>query len=56
LSGEDVDGRSHGFASAMQIWLNGREWLARTLNAKGIDHVRHDNCFTWLEDPGRPRA
>jgi len=32
--------------------LNGREWLARQLDAAGaIDYRRVDNCFTWLGDP-----
>jgi len=40
------------FPFNVQIWLNGREWLARQLERKGrTDFVRHDNCFTSLGDP-----
>ncbi len=40
------------FPFNVQIWLNGREWLARQLQSKGrIDFVRHDNCFTELGNP-----
>jgi hypothetical protein len=40
------------FPFNVQIWLNGREWLARQLQSKGrTDFVRHDNCFTELGDP-----
>jgi hypothetical protein len=33
-----------------QVWINGREWLARRLDRKGIAYRRHDNCFPWIED------
>jgi hypothetical protein len=40
------------FPFSIQICLNGREWLARQLQAEGrTDFKRHDNCFTWLGDP-----
>jgi len=40
------------FPFNIQICLNGREWLARQLQAEGNpDFKRHDNCFTWLSDP-----
>ncbi len=40
------------FPFNVQICLNGREWLARQLQAEGrTDFKRHDNCFTWLGDP-----
>jgi hypothetical protein len=35
------------------VVLNGREWLARQLDVKGIGYQRRDNCFTWLEDFAR---
>ena len=38
------------FPFHVQICLNGREWLARQLQAEGTDFKRHDNCFTWLAD------
>lgn len=39
------------FPFNVQIWLNGREWLARQLQSNGCGFVRHDNCFTALDDP-----
>jgi hypothetical protein len=41
------------FPFAIQICLNGREWLARSMDAAGIGYVQRDNCFIWLEDPER---
>jgi hypothetical protein len=32
------------------VVLNGREWLARDLQRRGIGYLRRDNCFTWIED------
>jgi hypothetical protein len=37
----------------IQICLNGREWLARSMDAAGLQYVQRDNCFTWLEHPER---
>lgn len=34
----------------VQVWINGREWLARKLDRKGIAYRRSDNCFPWIED------
>lgn len=42
----------------MQSWLpfnshiviNGREWLARQMDAKRLKYQRADNCFPWIED------
>jgi hypothetical protein len=39
------------FPFNIQICLNGREWLARDLVAKGSSFKRADNAFPWLEDP-----
>src|SRR2546422_2796697 len=40
------------FPFNIQIWLNGREWLAHQLQRKGrTDFRRRDKCFTWLGDP-----
>jgi len=39
------------FPFNVQIYLNGREWLARQLSRKGSEFARADNCFTWLEHP-----
>ena len=41
------------FPFRIQICLNGREWLARQLQAGGVKYVRQDNCFPWIEDFGR---
>ena len=37
----------------IQIWVNGREWLARTLERKNIDYLRRDNCLPWIADVER---
>jgi hypothetical protein len=39
-----------------QICLNGREWLARPLDAAGLPYDRHDNCFTQVADFARAQA
>jgi hypothetical protein len=48
-----------GFMHArLQTWLpfnihvcvNGREWLARQMDAAGVAYRRADNCFTWIGD------
>ena len=41
------------FPFAIQICLNGREWLARAMNTERLRYVQRDNCFTWLERPER---
>jgi hypothetical protein len=41
------------FPFAIQVCLNGREWLARAMAAAGSAYVQRDNCFTWLEDPAQ---
>ena len=38
------------FPFSIQICLNGREWLAHQMDAAGLDYLRHDNCFPWIED------
>ncbi len=42
------------FPFPVQICLNGREWLARQMEAEGLRYVRQENCFPWIED--FPRA
>jgi len=37
----------------MQVCINGREWLARQMDAAGLDYDKRDNCFRWLEDPAQ---
>jgi hypothetical protein len=39
------------FPFSIQIWLNGREWLARQLDRRHSAFRRVDNCFTWLGNP-----
>lgn len=38
------------FPFDVRVVLNGREWLARQLDAAGIGYVRRDNCFVDVED------
>ena len=32
------------------ICLNGRHWLERQLQKKGIGYIKDGNCFPWIED------
>ena len=41
------------FPFPIQMCLNGREWLARRLDAEGVGYRKVGNCFTWLEDYAR---
>jgi hypothetical protein len=36
----------------MQIYINGREWLSRTLDREDIECLKRDNCFLRLADAG----
>jgi hypothetical protein len=36
------------FPFAVQVCLNGREWLSRQLDEAKIAYIRHDNCFPWI--------
>jgi hypothetical protein len=38
------------FPFAVQVCLNGREWLARQMDRVGLEYVRCDNCFPWVAD------
>lgn len=38
------------FPFDVRVVLNGREWLAKQLDAKGMGYLRRDNCFVDLED------
>jgi hypothetical protein len=38
------------FPFLLQVCLNGREWLARQMQAAGIGFARADNCFTRIDD------
>ena len=44
------------FPMKVQICLNGREWLARQLQAAGIPYERRDNSFAWVSDFARAQA
>jgi len=37
------------FPFAIQICMNGREWLGRQLDRAGIKYAAADNCFPWIE-------
>jgi hypothetical protein len=34
----------------IHVVINGREWLARQMDADGLSYQRRDNCFAWVED------
>jgi hypothetical protein len=38
------------FPFSIQICLNGREWLARQMDAHGITYERRENCFVRISD------
>jgi hypothetical protein len=40
----------------IQICLNGRDWLARQLDAAGIGYLKKDNAFVAIDDFGRAQA
>jgi hypothetical protein len=39
-----------------QVCLNGREWLARQMDAEGLGYVRADNCFPQIDDVARAQT
>jgi hypothetical protein len=39
------------FPFPIQVCLNGREWLARSMDQARLGYERHDNLFLRLEDP-----
>lgn len=41
------------FPFTVQIGINGREWLCRSLDGAGLAYRRSDNCVTWVEDFAR---
>jgi hypothetical protein len=43
------------FPFQVQIYLNGREWLAQQMKREGLPYVRHENCFPWIADYSRAR-
>ena len=38
------------FPFTVQVWLNGRRWLARLMEQAGLGFVQQQNCFTYIED------
>ena len=44
------------FPFGMQVCLNGREGLAKSLDRAGVRYEKRDNCFTWLSDVARAQA
>ncbi len=44
------------FPFQVQIDLNGREWLARQIKAASIPYIRHENCFSWVQDYARAQS
>jgi hypothetical protein len=38
------------FPFTIEICFNGRSWLARQMDQRGLGYEQRDNCFTWLED------
>lgn len=44
------------FPFCVQVYANGREWLARELTAKGIAFTREDNGLPWIEDVAAAQA
>lgn len=44
------------FPFQIHIGLNGREWLARQMDAAGLHYERRENCFTSLSDLERTQA
>ncbi len=41
------------FPFEIQVYLNGREWLARQMDREGLNYLRSDNKFLWVEDWSR---
>jgi hypothetical protein len=44
------------FPFGIQVYINGRAWLARQLEREGIDFRQHANAFTWIDDLPRAQA
>jgi hypothetical protein len=38
------------FPFSIHMGINGREWLARRMDALGMEYQRRDNCFAWVQD------
>ena len=44
------------FPFQVQIYLNGREWLAQQMQKKGVQYIRQENGFPWIEDYTRAQV
>jgi len=44
------------FPFDLQVYINGREWLAQRLSAQGLTFERYDNTFLHLADPAAAQA
>jgi len=44
------------FPFVIQMWMNGREWLAQRMDRDGLAYQRCDNCFPWIADFARGQA
>jgi hypothetical protein len=44
------------FPFTVQVYVNGRAWLARQLDREGIAYTQHANALTWVEDLPRAQA
>lgn len=44
------------FPFTVDLCLNGRDRLARQMDAAGLAYRQRDNCFVWVEDASRAQA
>ena len=44
------------FPFQVQVYLNGREWLAQQMKHAGLQYIRQENCFPWMEDYARAQT
>ena len=44
------------FPFSIQICLNGREWLGRQMDRRGLRYQRQENCFPWIEKVPQAQA
>lgn len=44
------------FPFQIQVYINGRQWLARQMDKAGLEYKKCENCFVWLQDAQRTQA
>jgi hypothetical protein len=44
------------FPFSVNIWINGREWLARQMDRAQLGYLRRENCFVQVADVNRAQA